>query len=100
LLYATAAGKWLDSAKPKLERRYEWVDQQLSGKQYLLGDTFSIADAYLFTLTRWGKATWMTSVYNANIDFSSHRHLQLWYERVKNRPAVQDVLMADGLSGN
>jgi glutathione S-transferase len=100
LLYAVAAGKWVDTARPKLESRYAWIDQQLAGKQFLLGDTFTIADAYLFALTGWGRAAWMKSVYNANIDFSSHRHLQAWYERVGDRPTVQRVLGADGLRGN
>jgi len=100
LLYAVAAGKWVDTARPKLESSYEWIDQQLSGKQFLMGDDFTIADAYLFALTGWGKATWMKSVYNANVDFSSHCHLQAWYERIRDRPAVQRVLIAEGLSGN
>jgi glutathione S-transferase len=97
LLYAVAAGKWVDSVRPKLESRYEWINQQLSGQQFLMGDDFTIADAYLFALTGWGKATWMKSVYNANVDFSSHRHLQAWYERVRDRPSVQHVLSAERL---
>jgi glutathione S-transferase len=100
LLYAVAAGKWVDTARPKLESRYEWINQQLSDKQFLMGDDFTIADAYLFALTGWGKATWMKSVYNADVDFSSLRHLQAWYERVKNRPAVQRVLRGEGFSGD
>jgi glutathione S-transferase len=64
LLYAVAAGKWVDAARPKLEGRYEWINRQLAGKQFLMGDDFTIADAHLFALTRWGKATWMRSVYN------------------------------------
>ncbi|MBB5409393.1 glutathione S-transferase [Paraburkholderia sp. HC6.4b] len=95
LLYAVAAGKWVDIARPKLESRYEWINRQLAGKQFLMGDVFTIADAYLFALTGWGKATWMKSVYNANIDFSSHCHLQAWYERVRERPTVQRVLAAE-----
>jgi glutathione S-transferase len=34
-----------------LGERFKWVDAQLTGKQYLMGDTSSIADAYLFTVT-------------------------------------------------
>jgi glutathione S-transferase len=97
LLYSVAAGKWVDTAKPKLQSRYDWIDRQLAGKQFLLGDNFTIADAYLFTLTGWGTASWMKSVYNANIDLDPHRHLQGWYERVRDRPAVQRVLLEDGL---
>jgi glutathione S-transferase len=99
LLYAIAAGKYVDTARPKLEKRYEWIDRQLDSKPFLMGTDFTIADAYLFALTRWGTATWMKSVYNANIDFSPHRHLQDWYKRVIDRPAVKRVLSADGWSG-
>ncbi|WP_109481739.1 glutathione transferase GstA [Paraburkholderia sp. C35] len=100
LLYAVAAGKYVDTARPKLEGRFKWINQQLEEKPYLMGQNFTIVDAYLFALTGWGKATWMTSVYNANIDFSSLRHLQAWYERVRDRPAVQHVLSAEGLMNN
>lgn len=98
LLYAIAAGKYVDVARPKLESRYAWINRQLNGRLFLMGEDFSIADAYLFVLTRWGKATWMKSVYNADIDFSSHRHLEAWYKRVIERPAVRRVLGADGFS--
>jgi glutathione S-transferase len=56
LLYAVAAGKYVDTARPKLEKRFEWIDRQLTDRPYLMGDTFTIADAYLFALTGWGKA--------------------------------------------
>jgi glutathione S-transferase len=97
LLYAVAAGKWVETAKPKLESRYTWIDRQLAGKRFLMGENFTIADAYLFALTGWGTASWMKSVYNASIDLSPQRHLQVWYERVRDRPAVQRVLREDGL---
>lgn len=90
--YAVAAGKYIDTAKPKLMSRFEWIDSRLSGKRFLMGNNFTVADAYLFTLTSWGKATWMKSVYNANIDFSELENLRRWYEQVRERPAVQAVL--------
>ncbi|EDZ98157.1 Glutathione S-transferase domain [Burkholderia sp. H160] len=100
LLYAVAAGKYIDTARPKLASRYAWINETLDGKRYLTGDSFSIADAYLFALTGWGKATWMKSVYNADIDLSSYHHLQAWYERVRERPAVLRVLNSEGLRSN
>ncbi|HET9642636.1 MAG TPA: glutathione transferase GstA, partial [Burkholderiaceae bacterium] len=39
--------------RTKLRERYEYVDRQLSGSKFLLGDDFSVADAYLFVVTRW-----------------------------------------------
>ena len=53
LLYAGLAGKYVDTAKPRLEARYGWIDKQLADRQYLLGDTFTVADAYLFTVASW-----------------------------------------------
>ncbi|MGY6157938.1 glutathione binding-like protein [Paraburkholderia strydomiana] len=97
LLYAVAAGKWVDTARPKLESRFGWIDGQLNGKRFLMGDSFTIADAYLFALTGWGTASWMKSVYHANIDLGPYRHLQAWYQRIRDRPAVQRVLREDGL---
>jgi glutathione S-transferase len=99
LLYAVAAGKYVDTARPKLESRFAWVDRQLAGKDFLMGDQFTIADAYLFSLTGWGRAEWMKSVYNADIDLTQFRNLQTWYERIRRRAAVQRVLSAEGLLG-
>jgi glutathione S-transferase len=51
----------------KLLSRLKWVDGELAGKQYLMGDAFSVADPYLFTVANWaprvgvdisGFATW------------------------------------------
>ncbi|MGS0896774.1 glutathione S-transferase N-terminal domain-containing protein [Burkholderia stagnalis] len=92
LLYAVQAGKYVDPARQKLAGRFAWIDRQLDGKAFLTGDAFTVADAYLFALTGWGKAEWMRSVYNADIDLTAHANLRAWYERVRARPAVQAVL--------
>lgn len=34
-------------SKENLGKRFDWIDQQLAGKQYLTGDKFTVADAYL-----------------------------------------------------
>jgi glutathione S-transferase len=98
LLYAGLAGKYVDTAKPKLEARFAWVDKQLAGRQYLLGDRFTVADAYLFALTGWGQADWLKSYYKADIHFDGLGHLESWYERVRQRPAVQKALRLEGLA--
>lgn len=97
LLYAGLAGKYVDTARPKLEQRYQWIDTQLAGREYLLGDAFSVADAYLFALTGWGQAPWLTSYYKAQIQFDALVHLQAWYQRVRQRPAVRQALREEGL---
>lgn len=38
-----------------LRRRYALIDRQLEGRKYLLGDRFSVADAYLYAVTRWAR---------------------------------------------
>lgn len=97
LLYAVAAGKYVDTARPKLMTRFEHVDRCLADMPYLMGSTFSVADTYLFALTRWGKADWMSSVYNADIDVSGLENLRAWFSRVLERPAVQTALSAERL---
>jgi glutathione S-transferase len=97
LLYAGLAGRYVDTAKPKLEARFEWIDKQLADRQFVLGDTFTVADAYLFALTGWGQADWLTSYYKAGIYFDDLEHLQAWYARVRQRPAVQKALKVEGL---
>jgi glutathione S-transferase len=41
--------------RAKLGDRLKWVDAQLEGRQYLMGDSFSLPDAYLFTVANWGQ---------------------------------------------
>jgi glutathione S-transferase len=72
-----------------LLRRYELIDRKLEGRQYLFGDHFTIADAYLFTVVRWAQAV--------KVDLSRFANLQKFQERVGARPAVQAALRAEGL---
>ncbi len=69
--------------------KLKWVDQQLEGKQYLMGDAFTIADAYLFTVTNWTRHT--------GIDISGLKNLGAFQARMAARPAVQTALKAEGL---
>ena len=69
--------------------RLKWVDNQLAGKPYLMGDDFSVADAYLFTVARWSKLV--------GIDISGMTELTAYLERVAARPAVQAAMKAEGL---
>jgi glutathione S-transferase len=69
--------------------KLRWVDAQLEGKAYLMGDTFSIADAYLFTVTNWTGHT--------GIDISGLKNLSAFQARMAARPAVQAALKAEGV---
>ena len=75
--------------KTKLKTRYEWLDSQLEGKDYLMGEHFTVADGYLFTVTNWAKPT--------GVDIASLANLNAWHARVAARPAVQEAMKAEGL---
>jgi len=76
-------------AKENLATRFDWLDKQLAGKDYLLGKSFSVADAYLFVLLGWTKPT--------QIDLSRWPSLAAFHARVGARPKVQEALQAEGL---
>ena len=75
--------------RERLLQRLQWVDSQLAGKQYLMGDQFTVADGYLFTVTNWTQPT--------NLDISGLANLAAYRERVGARPAVQAAMKAEGL---
>jgi glutathione S-transferase len=72
-----------------LAKRYALVDKQLEGRRYLLGDRFTVADAYLFTLTRWARAV--------KLDLSGFPNLEAFQKRVGSRKAVLEAMRAEGL---
>ena len=74
--------------RKNLLSRFAWVDEQLAGKEYLLGQ-FSVADAYLYNTTRWGQFV--------GVDTSGLPHLMAFKQRMEARPAVQATLRAEGL---
>jgi len=74
----------------RLQRRLGWLDAQLAKKPYLLGDSYSVADAYAFTVLGWSK--WV------NVDLSPYAHIVAYLDRVGARPAVQAALKKEGLA--
>ena len=76
-------------ARARLVDRLTWVDGQLAGKTWLMGETFTVADAYLFTVAGWGKYV--------GVDIAPLTNLSAYLGRVAARPAVQDALKAEGL---
>jgi glutathione S-transferase len=76
-------------AKENIGNRLQWLDQQLAGKDYLMGKTFTVADAYLFVVVGWSK--------HVGIDTSKYPNLSAYLARVGARPKVQEALKAEGL---
>lgn len=77
------------AAKARLGKRFGFAASALEGKNYLLGDTFTVADAYFFTMLRWTHYT--------GIDLSAWPALREYFNRVAARPAVISAMKAEGL---
>ena len=76
-------------ARQQLAERYAFIDKKLAGKDYLLGETFTVADAYLFTVSNWAKYV--------GLDLSPYANVTAFMGRVAARPKVQQALKAEGL---
>jgi len=76
-------------SKENIGKRFDWVDKQLAGKQYLMGDRFTVADAYLYTISRWSS--------RVEIDLAKWSNLKAYADRVTARPKVREALKAEGL---
>lgn len=72
-----------------LLRRYTLVEQHLQGRPYLFGEHFSVADAYLFTVTNWARMV--------KVDLGQFPNLLAFQDRAAVRPAVQAAMRAEGL---
>jgi glutathione S-transferase len=88
LFYPTTPEEVKTQQKEKIAGRLEYVNGRLEKSQFLMGDTYTVADAYLFVMTGWAK--------NFGIDLGKHAALGAWRERVAARPAVQAALEAEG----
>ncbi len=77
------------ATKERLAGRLQWLDGQLEGKQYAMGDSFSVVDAYLFTVTNWGQMV--------GVDIAPYKNISAVCARIAARPAVQAAMKAEGL---
>jgi glutathione S-transferase len=75
--------------KENLAKSFAWLDQQLAGKDYLTGQGFTVADAYLFTVLRW--------TVPMKIDLSPWPNLAAYLRRVGKRPKVMEAMQEEGL---
>ena len=72
-----------------IERRFNTLEKALEGKQYIMGDKFTIADAYLFNVLSWTNPL--------KIDLAKWPNIRGLMGRVAARPKVQETLKAEGL---
>ena len=72
-----------------IERRFDALEKLLDGRQYITGDAFTAADAYLFTVLNW------TRIFHINV--ARWPNIQAYLARVAERPKVQETMKAEGL---
>lgn len=77
------------AARSAIEKKLTFVDGELANKTFLVGDAFSVADAYLFVVAGWAA--------HAGLDLANWPSLQAFHQRVAARPAVQQAMKAEGL---
>ena len=76
-------------SKENLGKRFDYLDKKLADRHYLMGDKFTVADAYLFTVLRWTSRIGM--------DLAKWPNLKTYGDRIAARPQVQEALKAEGL---
>jgi glutathione S-transferase len=65
------------------------VADQLRGREFLLGQRFSVADAYFYVMLRWCDM--------AGVDLVKFPKLESYRKRIASRAAVQAAVKAEGL---
>ncbi|MCX7962061.1 MAG: glutathione transferase GstA [Burkholderiales bacterium] len=81
--------EWRAAVTERLDLRLGWLAGQLDGRPYLMGERFSVADAYLFTVLNWSAV--------AKYDLARFPSLFAYHKRVAERPKVLEAMRAEGL---
>ena len=89
LWYPTTPDATKEAQRAKLATRFDHLAPTLAAQPYLTGSTFTIADAYLFTILNWGAML--------KVDLAPWPALTQYLARVSSRPAVRATLVAEGL---
>lgn len=86
-LFGNASDEVKADAKAKIVKRFAYVNEQLAGKHFLTGETFTVADAYLFVMTTWAH----------HMQIELPENLRHFFQRVSKRPAVHQAMEEEGL---
>jgi glutathione S-transferase len=76
-------------ARGTISERLKYVQSELANKGFITGETFTVADAYLFVMLRWADAN--------GIELELYPNIAEYYDRIVHRPAVTAALVAEGL---
>ena len=89
LFRPTTPEEFVKITKETLANKFAYLDQHLAKNQYLLGDKFTVADAYCFVIVGWSKYK--------EIDLGRWPNLKAYMDRIAARPKVQEAMKAEGL---
>jgi glutathione S-transferase len=73
--------------RPRVAKRFAWLDGELAARPFLAGQAFTVADAYLYNMLRWTKVT--------HVDLAPWPNLVAFQARIEERPSVQAALAAE-----
>ena len=76
-------------ARDNLKKRLDWLDKALGSKPFLMGEQFTVADAYLYVVLSWTR--------HVGIDMATWPALKRHNDRVGARPQVIAALKAEGI---
>ncbi len=79
-----------NAARALLDRRYAYMAEVMAGRDYLVGNSFSVADAYFFVVNSWAAYV--------KVDLSGWPSVVEFQKRIAARPGVQAALKAEGLA--
>jgi glutathione S-transferase len=89
LFSPTVPEEYKQMAREALAKKYAFVNEKLAGNSYLMGEQFTVADGYLFTVTNWARLV--------KFDLTPYPNVVAFQERVRARPKVEEAMKAEGL---
>ncbi|MGZ9073913.1 MAG: glutathione transferase GstA [Rhodoplanes sp.] len=76
-------------AREKIAQRLAFIERHLEGQEFLMGDRFTVADAYCFTIVGWSKF--------GRIDMAPYSNVRRYMDRIAARPKVREAMRAEGM---
>jgi glutathione S-transferase len=89
LFHPEASDEVKQFTRGNLAKRLDWLDPALGSKSFLIGDSFTVADAYLFSVLRWASLV--------GIDLGKWPNLKRYHAELATRPPVAAAMKAEGL---
>lgn len=85
-------GEYREKVSAKIKKRLDIIEQKLSNAEYLVGNDFTVADAYCFTILRW------LNILDTGLKIVDWPKINAYWTKIYNRPQVQKALKEEGLT--